>query len=413
MQPLKTHQAGHDTAEAALGLTRSLLNQHPERITGTPGCLFAAEGVADCLRADCDRVTEEPFELHPGSFWNVGKIAAVTYGVSAVLLVVGGYFAWAAMAVSLLGLVYEVAHYILCSRLFDRLFPSAQGCNVVGIIEPAAEVRQQVLIVGHHDAPYVLSFLLGDQKWAGVRLLLAMSAYLCLTVRSIAASAAWALGLPDWTSRGALLAALVVGFALVLPLFGLITQTPSPGAGDNPNASAIAVQMAALFAARSRQGQPLRHTRLVLLSTDGEEAGQRGAIAYAERHRAELLATPAFVFNIDSVYRLRDLALLVSDRHGTLPLSRAMAAECAALASGLGHAVKQTPLRPGGGGTDAAAFARIGVTATTIIGIPTAVHTAGLVYHTPYDTVERIEPAAVEAVMDIALNFVLRRDNLI
>ena len=48
---------------------------------------------------------------------------------------------------------------------------------------------------------------------------------------------------------------------------------------------------------------------------------------------------------------------------------------------------------------------------TTIIGIPTAWVSRGLVYHTPWDTVEHIQTAAVEAVLDISINYVLRKDH--
>jgi len=77
---------------------------------------------------------------------------------------------------------------------------------------------------------------------------------------------------------------------------------------------------------------------------------------------------------------------------------------------GLGYSLKEMALPPGGGGTDAAAFARLGVEATTIIGISTAFIGNGLVYHTPHDTVDAIEPEAVEAVLDIAVNYIMCKD---
>jgi aminopeptidase YwaD len=403
-------RVGRQAALATLALTQSLLDDYPARIVGTDRCLAAGRHIAAILRSACDSVAEEGFEVHPGSLWNTGKVVAVAYGIAALLLAAGGLFVYGAVLACWLGLVYAVTHYVLCGKLFDGLFPRARGCNVAGTIEPADRVTQQILVIGHHDSPYVLSFLLCFQKWASLRLLLAVAAYLCLTLASMAACIGQALGAGGGLPREVYLIGAAIGLAFVGPLYLLVTGTPSPGAGDNLNACAMAVKIAEHFAAQRQAGSPLRHTRLVFLSTDGEEAGQRGAIAYAERHKSELLAIPTYVLNVDSVYKLRDLAVLTRDRHGTLPLSARGARECHDLALSLGYSLKEVALPLGSGGTDASAFARLGVEATSIIGVPTARREDGLVYHTPQDTVDAIEPEAVEAVLDIAVNYIAGRD---
>ncbi len=407
---IATHRAGPDAAQSTLAVTRALLDAHPHRITGTPGCLSAGRAIADLLRPHCDRVAEERFILHPGSLWNVGRVIAAAYFLSLLLWIGGGALVFLSVVVSATGLVYGVTHYIRCGDLFDRFFPAAEGCNVAGVIEPASEARQQVLVVGHHDAPYVLSYLLRRPKIAGVRLLLGILTYFLLTAMIVAAAVAQALGFGNPLPLGVYVALVLLGLVLVAPMYGLITRTPSPGAGDNLNASVMAVKVAEHFAAQRRQGTPLQHTRLIVLSTDGEEAGQRGAIAYAKQHRAELRALPTFVLNVDSVYRLEDLAAVTRDRSGTVPLSALMARECRELAAELGYSIRKIPLPFGGGGTDAAAFAQIGVEATSLIGLPTALVGHEIVYHTPRDTVDQIEPAAVQAVLDLAANYVLRKD---
>ena len=410
MQQPANLQVDRATACATLALTGALLSEHPARISGTRECLAAGHAIAELLREHCDEVFEEPFKLHPGSLWNVGKVMALSYLLSVVLLAAGGGFVPVAMTVCLLGLIYGGTHYVVYGNLFDRFFPHASGCNAVGIIEPAECAKQQILIVGHHDAPYVLRFLQSLQWLAGIRLLLAIGFYLALTVLCIVATAENIFGSDSWSLRGASLALVLVGLVFVGPLFSLITRTASPGAGDNLNASAIAVKVAEYFSTQRQTSRPLRHTRLVFLSTDGEEAGQRGAIAYVERHATDLSSIPSFVINIDSVYRLQDLAVLDRDRNGTCPLSSRMARECCKIAQELGYPLKEISLPFGGGGTDAAAFARRGIESTTIIGIPTTLIARGLVYHTSQDTVEHIQPEAVQAVLDIVINYVIRKE---
>lgn len=64
----------------------------------------------------------------------------------------------------------------------------------------------------------------------------------------------------------------------------------------------------------------------------------------------------------------------------------------------------------GGGGTDAAEFAKVGVKATSMLAMPTTVFREGLAYHTLQDTVEAIEPEAVRACLAVAKGFVLHKD---
>ena len=407
---VELNRVGRETVLATLRLTQSLLERHGPRIAGTRQCLNAADQIAEMLRVHCDKVVEERFEMHPGSFWNVGKIMAVAYLISVLLLFAGEFFTFVSVAVAVAGLVYGVVIYVFNGRWFDRFFPKADGCNVYGTIEPAGEVKQQIILSGHHDSPYVLSFLLNWKRLARMRLILAVLTYFVLLGVSIVAAIETALGAPDAVPVEMIAVVAVLGLFFVGPLYSVITRLQSPGAGDNLNATAMAITAAVHFSLKRKKGTALKHTRIIILSTDGEEVGMRGASDYAEKHKADLLAVPTFVFNMDSIYATKDLTLLTRDRNGTCKLSERMARECHEIAADLGYFPNIMPIPPGGGGTDAAAFAKIGIESTSVIGI--SVHGLGneTVYHTPQDTVEHIEPEAVEAVLDIAINYITRKD---
>ncbi|MEZ4627086.1 MAG: M28 family peptidase [Eubacteriales bacterium] len=198
----------------------------------------------------------------------------------------------------------------------------------------------------------------------------------------------------------------------IVPLFFFVSHQPSPGAGDNLNGSSIAYHLGKFFADRKSQGNALKYTRLIVLSTDGEEAGQRGAAAYVKRHKEELLRIPTVVLNFDSIYSLKDILILTKDRHGALPLSESLVEECLMIAHEAGYPVKSGSI-PFGSGTDAAPFAKAGIEAVGIIGLPTSLFEKDRVYHTTKDTVDQISPEAVAAVLHIAANEILRRDQLI
>ena len=133
---------------------------------------------------------------------------------------------------------------------------------------------------------------------------------------------------------------------------------------------------------------------------------------YAEKHKHELLSIPTQVLNIDSVYFLKNLAILTRDRNSTRKLSRSLAASICAIANKRGIRIRKMPLPFGGGGTDASPFAAIGVESTTLIGMPTGLMSNEHLYHTERDTAERIETQAVAAVLDLAIRYIKSIDSV-
>ena len=407
---MELERVGREAALATLRLTRSLIERHGPRIAGTRQCLNAADQVAEMLRVHCDRVVQERFKMHPGSFRNVGKIMAISYFLAMLFLIAGGIWSYLSFLTAFFGLVYGTVLYVFNGKIFDRWFAPAEGCNVYGVIEPSGEVRHQVILSGHHDSPYVLGFLLRFKKFARPRLAIAVVVYLSILVIAATAAVRESLGTGGLLPVGLTVVEGVLGIFFVVPLYFVITRLQSPGAGDNLNSTSTAITAGVHFSLRRKRGTCLKHTRVIILSTDGEEAGMRGAADYVKRHQDDLLSVPTSVFNMDSVYSLKELALITRDRNGTCALSQEMAEECRQIGAALGHIVSVKPLLPGSGGTDAWTFARLGVKATSFIGISAASIGDKTVYHTLQDTVEHIEPEAVEAALDIAVNYVMYKD---
>jgi len=101
---------------------------------------------------------------------------------------------------------------------------------------------------------------------------------------------------------------------------------------------------------------------------------------------------------------------LTSDVNGLVGLSTGMADQCREVARSLGYDTRTVPMVFGGGATDAAEFARAGVEATTLLAMSTDHVREGLTYHTMNDTVDCIEPEAVEASLLIACGYILKKD---
>ena len=398
-------------AQSCLGTTERLLQKYRYRIAGTPECRQAAHEIADHFRESCDTVQEEVFLLHPQALWYVGKAVAVNYLLTAVFLALGGYFCFLGAFLCLLGLSYALVQYVFYGTLFDRAFKSAGGCNVVGSLKPTDVVKQQIVLVGHHDSPFIFSFLERFQRIAFIRFLLGILSYAWLCLYSFAASAQQLLPHGPQVPTGIPLWITIVGLPFALQLFFMMSSSRSPGAGDNLNSTSMVGAIAQHFHSERRNGLPLKHTGLILLSTDGEEIGQRGAIQFVRDHSPQLHAIPTFMLNIESVYHYRDLTVLTRDRNLTCRLSDSMVSDICRVAADHGLSLKRGPIPFGGGGTDAAAFAVAGIKAASIVGMPTGFISGDHLYHTSKDTVEHIEAAAVRAVLEIAAGYIRMVDS--
>ena len=401
-----------ELAQLCLGTTRLLLQKYRYRIAGTRECRQAAHEIADDFRKGCDSVNEEVFTLHPKALWYLGKAIAIIYVIASLFVILGSYFIYLGSFLCLLGLAYGLSQYVFYGRLFDPFFKRADGCNVVGTLEPTDGAVQQVVLVSHHDSPYIFTFLERFQSMAFIRFLLGMLSYVWLCIYSVSLSIQQLSSRELQSARGAFLWITIAGLLFVLQLFFMMSSRPSPGAGDNLNSTSMISEIARYFREERNGGTPLRRTRLILLSSDGEEIGQRGAIEYVQRHYLELHAIQTYVLNIDSVYYYKDLAVLTRDRNYTCKLSNAIVKDIIEVAARNSLNMKRIPIPFGGGGTDAAAFAVAGIEATSIIAQPTGLIGNDHIYHTSKDIVETIDVDAVKATLELAIGYIRNIDDM-
>jgi|WetSurMetagenome_2_1015567.scaffolds.fasta_scaffold132634_1 aminopeptidase YwaD len=391
-------------------IASQLLNKYTYRITGTEVALKAGEAIKEMFDISCQKSTLEPFRVYPGQLWNIGKILTSIYLISAVAYWFGIIGIYVSICTILLGLVYGFSHFILYSSVFDKLFVGKNAHNAVGIIEPSNTVKQQIIIVGHHDSPYVFRYLLKHQSLYGLIMALSIGSYLFGVAISIYRFLFFIIN--GYVLHNYLLTILILVLSIVImPLFFFITKEPSPGAGDNLIGSVITIRLSQIFSKNNPMKLNLEKTRLVFLSSDAEEVGQRGAKSYIQKHRMEIENTQTFVLNIDSIYNYDDLTLLKRDRNGLVGLSKLQNEKCIEIAKQLGIDVKLKSIPLGGGGTDGSWFVNNKTQVISIIGMPMDFKNKTAYYHTPVDTLDKIEPKAVKSVIDLAVNYILDLDS--
>ena len=173
----------------------------------------------------------------------------------------------------------------------------------------------------------------------------------------------------------------------------------------------MAVEALRQLAKDKKAGKGLMHTRVKAISFDAEEEGLRGAYAYAKKHKEDFAKVPTYLYNIECLYYVDDLFFMTSDINCSVKLSEEFADSCANSAKKLGYPSETKDITFLTGGTDAGELAKHGVQATTLMGMPWDNSERASVYHTPNDTIDKVDKNAVKAGLEIFFDVLGRLDD--
>ena len=400
----------NDYAQSALDLTAEILNETGPRLTGTESCKRAGELLKSNLNEFCDVTFSEKFQFSRDAFLYFIRYFSISYVLAFIFLWMGGYWIYGAAIITTLGCIIALFEFVFYLECIDPLFKKTDGYNISGIVEPKKEVQKIIIISGHYDSPYVFRFLNQNQRWYKLRVTLNTVLYLLITGISLWYSWFQFIKIDGSHLNPLLLLALGVGIIFISQYFFFVSWAVSPGAGDNLISAAMVIKLSELFSGRKLKDLPLKHTQLVFLCPDAEESGLRGAREYVKQHKMQYRDIPTYNFNMDSIYRLEDLRFLRSEINGIVQLDKSMIQKCNEISKLLGYNISAIRMPFGGGSTDAAEFAKAGIPALSIIGLDTSFSNGNVPYHTQFDTVDKIEPQAVLACMQIAEQFILDID---
>ena len=307
---------------------------------------------------------------------------------------------WAALACAIAALGLLVGELVLYRELIDPLFRHATSHNLVATAPPRGAVKRILLVGGHCDSAFEWRYhFLGRGLLYGVvgGTLLGEVALSLAAVASVAVHGAG--GAPPgsglWRVGWGLLA-FAPAFLLVMGFSNF--RRVSPGANDN--LTGVLLSLALLRFLRDHNIQ-LEHTELRVLNTGSEEAGLRGARAYAETHRDELLAVPSLYVALDTFSDPGAMKVYDKDRNGTVSHDPASARLLRDAARRAGFELPFGTIRVGA--TDAAAFSRAGLRAVALVAMDPA---PPRWYHTRLDTPDRLSPECIEAGLQVVIELV-------
>ncbi|MBN2504756.1 MAG: M20/M25/M40 family metallo-hydrolase [Bacilli bacterium] len=392
-----------DTAqirEKAFALAQRIIDENGPRLAGTEATKKAAKTLEQEMGKFADKTELESFHLYQGAFLGWIKILVASYALGVTLL-------WfdlplIALAVAILSILILVLQFFFYLPIIDKLYPKKDGYNVVGYIEPTDEVKSQVIISGHHDSAQVFNFFIHQPKLYNLRTTGSIVLVILLSILSLA--------LYFITNDIFGLVAKIVlslGFLLTGQMWFFASKQGTPGAGDNLIASTTALEIGRHF-----KENKLKHTRIIIASFDAEEEGLRGARAFAKLHKQSFEKFPTTLLNTDCAYNLKDLFFLTSDVNGTVKMDEELANELVKIAAKNKYSAEAKPISFLTGGTDAGELARVGVKATTLIGMPWSNNSRSSVYHTPNDTLDHVEKEIIDATITIFTEYVEQKDQI-
>lgn len=290
---------------------------------------------------------------------------------------------WLAAGLGWLVVISEVLELTLRPNPLQWVLPRRPSRNVYATIEPEGGAQRDLIVMGHVDSQRT------PKIFSTIRWLQAYRAFSSVAFASFCALAvAYSLGAVynwPWVWPASSVAAVcAVGLALICIEAELSPFTA--GANDNATAAGLILTLA-----EELQASPPTAARLWLVCTGCEEALHEGARAFFRRHRAEMTAPRALVLEM---LGCSGPAWLDSEgivlRVPSDPALRALAADVAVAHPELGA----YPVKLAGGVTEMADALAAGIPAITIIGLtPDGL---GPYWHLPTDTLDKLDPAAME-----------------
>lgn len=356
--------------------------------------------VAESMKTVADTVETEDFELHPKAFMGWVLVDVVLMVLSAVMLILSRFDAVpelstvlniAALVLSVLSIAFAVGEFLLYKPMLDPFFPKRRSCNVVCTRKAAGETKRRIIFSGHIDSAYEWYFThLGGGKLLTTMIALGIGAMVLNLILDIVSL----FELP----QGLHIAVLVLAFVSLVPILLCILfvnwKRVVPGANDNLTGVFASMAVLRYMAANDIRFQ---NTEVVAVSMGCEEAGLRGAKAFAKKHADADDVETVFVAT-DTLRDFDYMGVYNKDMTGTVRLDAKAAAMVKKASEIAGYNLDYANVFFGS--SDAAAIQQGGMKAVALAAMDP---TPARYYHTRGDTADNLDPKTVEAGIDILL----------
>lgn len=305
-----------------------------------------------------------------------------------------------ATLISLIAYASQLLELSFRDNLFRRLVPKGDSQNVIAVMPPEQEHKQDLVLIGHvdsHRTPLIFrssTWVKVYQAFTTVVFLLGSAQVLLYLVGSFT--------LWSWIWPVTVFSA--IGAATLAAICIQADRSPySAGANDNATAAGLLLTLAQYF-----QNEPLQNTRVWLVCTGCEEVQHYGAIDFFRRHTYELKNPVAVVFEMLGCAGPSWLTKegIIIPFHSDSKLVQ-LAEQMAEAHPHLGAYPSQIK----GGNTEMADALRVGIPAITLNGMGPK---GELPYwHQVEDTYDKMDPEVMARAYEFAREYITAIDSML
>lgn len=374
-----------------------------KRDPGSQGEKDAVDYMAKQLEELCDEVVVEPFDVYPASF-----MSWIYISVTLMFLAMLTYFFMPIVSLIfvIVGMVIMVGQFLLYRKLVDKLFEKKTSYNITATKKPTGEVKRRIFYNGHPDAAYEwpMVYHFGGKVMGAhlVTVFLGIGYMFAVIITAIVLRAGHAAGQAGIINDGGAGIINQLGFgalAFVPSFIGMFffwnERRVCDGANDNLTGCYMGI---AVLKALKDAGIEMENTEVGVIITGSEEAGLRGAKAWAEAHKGEYQDVDTFIYAYDTIRDLPHLGVCTKDLNNLVKADEKACELFFNAAEKLGTPVKKTtvPL----GATDSAAFNQGGFRAA---GITALSHDLQKYYHTREDSYDNMDKECLATCFAISV----------
>jgi len=411
-------------SEAMYAFVRTICNDIGPRAPCSAGEAKAAEVIKMEMQKTCSEVVVEPFTCAPGGLlgWIRPAIMLIVGSLALYLVVAFAMHGLGGAAFFVLCLALVIAAWVIAWKEFfsyeefiDRFLKRGSSQNVVGRIMPEGEAKRVIAFSGHHDSALrfnLLEYLRGVGY--GASILWGFGIWIAWTATLVVAIVLAIAGLDMGGINTFTVWLGIVGSPAIVLLWFFKSSDERgnvvPGAVDN--ISAVAVVLAIGRYVKAHPDIVPAGTEIRLISFGCEEAALRGARRYVEAHRPELEHSDFQLVNMDGLQSPKSFMLFSYEPTTRTPHDPRVTKRIMAAARRIGLPVLNFGSRAidrmagfFSGGTDAAAFSKAKIPASTFGALDVLKYINN--YHTSRDTPDRIEPGTLEGALKICLQYIM------
>ena len=376
------------------------------RAPGSEAELKAQKCMGEDLEKWSDKIEIENFTVHRQAFMGFIPFTVVMAILATIIFFTN--YPLISFVLTILGFIPLVLEFVMYKQFVDPLFFGHESHNLIATRSPKGEVKKRIILVAHSDSQYewILNYKLGG---AGMKAFLIPGVVGLIACSIASLIKGIVVDFKNIHTPESDKFFLIVGIALcifIVPYIGfffLQSYTKSvPGANDNLSGCLCCMSVLKHL---EEAGCRFENTEVRVILSGSEEAGLRGAKAYAKAHKDELKDIETVVVACDTMRDLKDMAVYDRDLSGTLKHDKQVKELVKKAALNCGYDIPYASIYLGA--CDAAAFTQAGIKAT---GFAAMDPTPPRYYHTRLDAPDTLVPEALQAGAEVLLETVCLYD---